>query len=140
MYEKSVDMNEEIVRFFETRPEVVAVFLFGSCARGRAKEASDVDLAILVDPHMNIDESRLKRDLIIGISRVVRKEIHLVILNRAGELLSAQVFKYGHCLYNSKPGILSGFRALQFSKIADFAYLRNIMEKGFTRKVMEGER
>jgi hypothetical protein len=29
---------------------------------------------------------------------------------------------------------------VQFSKIADFAYLRNIMEKGFTRKIMEGAR
>jgi hypothetical protein len=78
---------------------------------------------------------------LIGLSRILRKEIHLVILNRAGETLSAQVFKYGKCLYNNaKPCILSEFRTTQFSKIADFAYLRNIMEKGFTRKIMEGAR
>ena len=135
-----MNMNERIIRFFEARPEVVAVYLFGSRSRGRAKETSDVDLAILVDPHAKVDESELKRDLMIGLSGILRKEIHLVILNHAGEVLSAQVFKYGKCLYNSKPDVLSGFKTAQFSKIADFAYLRNIMEKGFTRKVMEGAR
>jgi len=135
-----MSMNERIIRFFEARPEVVAVYLFGSRSRGRAKETSDVDLAILVDPRAKVDESELKRDLMIGLSGILRKEIHLVILNHAGEVLLAQVFKYGKCLNNSKPDILSGFKTVQFSKIADFAYLRNIMKKGFTRKVMEGVR
>lgn len=139
MHEQAVDMNERIIRFFEARPEITAVYLFGSCARGLAKETSDVDLAILLDPHANVDESELKRSVLIGLSKLLRKEIHLVILNRAGELLSAQIFKYGKCLYNSNPGILSGFRTVQFSKIVEFAYLRNIMEKGFIRKVMEGD-
>lgn len=134
------DMPERIIRFFRQSPEVVAVYLFGSQARKRATEASDIDLAILLDPEAAVDPYKLKRDLLIGLSRILRKEIHLVILNRAGEMLTAQVFKYGKCLYNAKPGILSEFRTLQFSKIADFAYLRNIMEKGFTRKIMEGAR
>jgi uncharacterized protein len=133
-------MTDKIIRFFEARQEIVAVFLFGSHARGRARETSDVDLAVLVDPQAKVDDFELKRDLMIGLSRILRKEIHPVILNRAGETLTAQVFRHGKCVYNSKPGILSEFRTVQFSKIADFAYLRNIMEKGFTRKVMEGGR
>lgn len=140
MLAKGLDMNQRIIRFFEARPEVLAVYLFGSYARNREKETSDIDLAIFVDPHGKVDESELKRDLMIGLSGVLRKEIHPVILNNAGEMLSAQVFKYGRCLYSSKPDILSRFKTAQFSKIADFAYLRNIMEKGFIRKVMEGER
>lgn len=134
------DMDERIIQFFRKRPEVVAVYLFGSRARGRATELSDIDLAILLDPQAAVDETKLKRELLSGLSRILRKEIHLVILNRAGEMLTAQVFKYGKCLYNAKPCILSEFRTTQFSKIADFAYLRNIMEKGFTRKIMEGAR
>ena len=137
MDDKSLDMNEKIIRFFEGRPEVVAVYLFGSRARGQARDGSDLDLAILVHPHMQVDELELKRELMIDLSRVLREDLHLVILNRAGELLMAQVFKYGKVLYNPKPGVLSRFRAVQFSKIADFAYLRSMMQKGFTRKVME---
>jgi len=135
-----MNMNERIVQVFEMQPDVVAVYLFGSHARGRAKDTSDIDLAILLDPQAKVDEFNLKRDLMIGLSRVLRKEVHLVILNRAGETLSAQVFKYGQCLYNSNPPTLSRFRTVQFSSIVDFAYLRNMMEKGFTRKIMEGAR
>lgn len=133
-------MTDKIIRFFEARQEIVAVFLFGSHAGGRARETSDVDLAVLVDPQAKVDDFELKRDLMIGLSRILRKEIHPVILNSAGETLTAQVFRHGKCVCNSKPGILSEFRTVQFSKIADFAYLRNIMKKGFTRKVMEGGR
>jgi uncharacterized protein len=140
MHEKPVDMNEGIIRFFRKRPEVVAVYLFGSRARGRATEISDVDLAILLDPEVAVDSSKLKSELLIGLSRILRKEIHLVILNLAGEMLTAQVFQYGRCLYNADPHTLSRFRTTQFSRIADFTYLRKIMEKGFTRKIMEGAR
>ena len=132
-----LDMNERIIRFCEARPEIVAVYVFGSRTRGQAKETSDIDLAIFVDPDKKVDEFELKRDLMVSLSRVLQKEIHPVILNHAGELLAGQVFKYGKCLYNPKPVLLSRFRAAQISKIADFAYLRNIMEKGFTQKVMD---
>jgi predicted nucleotidyltransferase len=135
----NVSMTEKIIHFFEARQEVVAVYLFGSRARGRARETSDIDLAVLVDPQAMRDVPELKRALMIGLSGMLRKEIHLVILNNAGEALSAQVFKHGKCLYNSKAGILTRFKTAQFSKIADFAYLRSIMEKGFTRKILEGE-
>jgi predicted nucleotidyltransferase len=80
-------MEEKIVRFFEARPEVAAVYLFGSTARGKAKETSDVDVAILIDPDAKIDAFELNRDLMGGLSRVLRKEVHLVVLNRAGERL-----------------------------------------------------
>jgi hypothetical protein len=76
---------------------------------------------------------------VVGLSRVLRKDIPLVLLNRAGETLSAHVFKDGRCLCNSNSTILSEFRTVKFSKIADFAYLKNIMEKGFTRRVVEGD-
>jgi predicted nucleotidyltransferase len=72
MHEKPVDMNERIIRFFRKRPEVVAVYLFGSQARERATEVSDVDLAILLDPQAAVDLYELKRDLLIGLSRILR--------------------------------------------------------------------
>jgi hypothetical protein len=136
MSKEAFDMNKRIIHFFKAQEKVIAVYLFGSYARGRAADRSDIDLAILVDPDAKVDKFELKRDMMIGLSKLLRKEIHLVILNTAGEVLSAQIFKHGKCLYNSKPRILSEFKMVQFSKIADFGYLRKVMEKGFTRKIM----
>jgi hypothetical protein len=58
---RKLEIDKEITRFFDERPEIIAVSLFGSRARGRAKETSDVDLAILLDPHAKVDEFELKR-------------------------------------------------------------------------------
>ncbi len=39
---------ERIKSYFEDRPEVVAVYLFGSYAQGYEKSFSDIDLEILL--------------------------------------------------------------------------------------------
>src|SRR3989344_9410403 len=39
---------KQIVKYFKKRPEVAAVYLYGSYARGDAKIDSDIDLAVLV--------------------------------------------------------------------------------------------
>ena len=38
----------KIIKYFSNKPEVAAVYLYGSHARGEAKETSDIDLAVLV--------------------------------------------------------------------------------------------
>jgi hypothetical protein len=50
---------ETIVEFFANRPRILAVVLVNSCARGVAIPESDLDMAILVDPSMNLAERQL---------------------------------------------------------------------------------
>ena len=38
-----------IASYYKSRPEVVAVYLFGSYAKGTANDNSDIDLAIIFD-------------------------------------------------------------------------------------------
>jgi len=40
--------KNKIVKYFSSKPEVAAVYLYGSYARGDAKADSDIDLAVLV--------------------------------------------------------------------------------------------
>lgn len=42
-----------ITNYFAKKPEVAAVYLYGSQARGEAKETSDIDLAVLVTDKRN---------------------------------------------------------------------------------------
>lgn len=44
----SPDIKTKIINYFRKRPEVAAVYLYGSQARKSAKETSDIDLAVLV--------------------------------------------------------------------------------------------
>ncbi len=47
-------VNKQIARYFQNRPEIVAVYLFGSVAQGKVRSSSDVDIGIIVD-EMNQD-------------------------------------------------------------------------------------
>ena len=40
---------KKINQYFKERNEVMAVYLFGSYARGKERRDSDIDLAVLVD-------------------------------------------------------------------------------------------
>src|SRR3989344_9102258 len=46
--EISLNTKNKIINYFSKRPEVAAVYLYGSRARGDAKKDSDIDLAALV--------------------------------------------------------------------------------------------
>ena len=79
---------------------------------------------------------------IIGIyyfknGEILRKEIHLVILNIAGEILLSQVFKKGNCVFVGNKRKLSLFKAKMLLQIVDFHYYKNIMQKGFIQNVIE---
>src|SRR3990167_2270643 len=41
-------ITDQIVNYFAKKPEVAAVYLYGSYARGEARADSDIDLAVLV--------------------------------------------------------------------------------------------
>jgi len=48
MMSLNVKIAGKIVNYFAKEPGVAAVYLYGSQARGDAKAASDIDLAVLV--------------------------------------------------------------------------------------------
>ncbi|KKQ43061.1 MAG: putative nucleotidyltransferase [Microgenomates group bacterium GW2011_GWC1_37_8] len=67
-----MDINKaikaKISSYFVKRPEVLAVYLYGSQAKGFAREDSDIDLAILVKDHksfsgFDIPQTRYLYDL-----------------------------------------------------------------------------
>jgi hypothetical protein len=126
---------EKISLYFIDQSEVIAVFIFGSYAKGQQQMHSDIDLAILIDQDNISHQNELIRQYTIELSRILRKDLHLVIMNSAGEDILAQIYKYGQCILNQNPGLLAHFKMITFAMIADFAYYKNIMTKGFTRKL-----
>jgi len=135
-----LDIKSEIVKkaiqFFKYRKEVVAVYLFGSYARDKARKESDIDLAVLFKNEETPRQFMLKKEFTIELSRILRKDLHILIMNNAGEQALFQIFKSGQCILNHRPELLSHFKMLSFSMISEFAYYRDIMRKGFIRRIM----
>lgn len=123
------EMTNKITTFFQERHEVIAVYVFGSYARGRERTESDLDLAILLDHSIVHDRGKLKTEYTIHLSRILNKDLHLIIMNDAGEEVIAQVFKYGKCVFNRRPELLSRFRMVSYAMIAEFGDLKKRMKE-----------
>jgi predicted nucleotidyltransferase len=129
---------EKLTAYFKTKSEIIAVYLFGSYAKGKEHRSSDIDIGLLFDTR---DPALIKKTLdtvMIDLSRVLRKDIHPVILNSAGEELLRQVFLKGKCILVKNPGKLARYKMTTFSRIADFGYYKNQMQSGLIRNIMKG--
>jgi predicted nucleotidyltransferase len=135
---KKSDIIRKIVHYFEERPEVVAVYLFGSYAKGHEKHSSDIDLAVLVEHEIFTKEKDLAITYTVDLGRLSKKDFHISIMNNAGESVLDQVFRYGKIIFQQDYKALSHFKTFSYAMIADFSYQRSLMEKAFVSKLLGG--
>jgi len=124
-------VKREIADYFTNKAEVAAVYLFGSQARRRAVPYSDVDIAILIHREY-IESAHLKRiEYLTELGKLLKKDIHTVIMNTAGEELLRQIFSTGICILVNDQEILSRFKTTAFVRIAEFSTYQKQIHKGF---------
>jgi hypothetical protein len=132
------ELEEKIRIYFKNKKEVVAIYLFGSYAAGKEGHLSDIDIGILLDRKELGLVKDIVTDSIVQLGRVLRRDIHPVILNSASEELLRQIFSKGKCILINDASKLARYKMIMFVKIADFAYYRSHMQSGLIKKVMEG--
>jgi len=132
------NLTTRLKQYFKDKPEVVAVYLFGSQATGKKKRSSDVDVGILLNTKNRATEIEKRNQYMVDLADILRKEIHPIILNSAGEELMRQIFTKGDCILIKNQKKLSLFKMTMFARIADFGYYRNQMQSGLIRSIMEG--
>jgi len=94
-------MLEKLKNYFEERDDIAFAFLFGSAARGRVRSEGDVDIAIYFEPEKELEweafnkkyegENRIALDL----ERLLKKEVDLVVLNRARAVVADEIMRKG---------------------------------------------
>ena len=113
-------------------PEVIAVYLFGSQAKGTSHQGSDLDLAILVsEPSRDFPLLQFLADL----EGMVSSPVDAVVLNRAGEVLKYHVRRDGKLLYEKDSRARKNFEIRSRKYFEDFQYLHN----RYVKKVIYGE-
>jgi predicted nucleotidyltransferase len=129
---ESGKLTETIRGLVAAYPAVLAVYLFGSHSTGRTKPASDLDLALLLQPGREMDFPLL--ELTVSLEKAFDRRVDLVILNRAGELLKYQVRRYGRLLYDRDPRFRKQFEIRGRKSFEDFLYLhRRYFGRTFSR-------
>ena len=111
------NLIEKLTTYFNTKSKIIAVYLFGSYAKGKEHHSSDIDIGLLFDAR---DPVLLKKEVdtvMFDLSRILRKDIHSVILNLAGEELLRQVFLTGKCILVRDSKKLAHYKMTAFSRI-----------------------
>lgn len=104
MPEASVIPVEKLAAVGARHPELSLLLLFGSRARGDAREDSDWDLGYLAE--VGMDPDALLLDLVdaVGTDRV-----DLADLSRAGAQIAFRAASEGRLLYEAAPGLFDRF-------------------------------
>ena len=131
------NLTTRLKQYFKDKPEVIAVYIFGSQATDKTGHSSDVDIGILLDTSERVTQIGKRNQYMVELANILRKEIHPVILNSAGEELMRQIFAKGDCILVKNQRKLSFFKMTMIARIADFGYYRNQMQSGLIRSIME---
>ncbi len=124
--------------YFEGRKEVTAVYLFGSYATGKEHDCSDIDIGVVLDESALESYTERRENYLVGLGRILRKDIDPVILNKANLTLLRQVFLTGKCILVNNSKKLAIYKTVMFVRIAEFSYYRSQMQAGLIRKIMKG--
>jgi len=130
-------MSEHIITiikdYFKESDEVLALYLFGSLAKGKI-DPEDVDIAILYDSE-SIPDLKKRLKIIDDLSRLVSKEVDLVILNNADTIIKHQIYKNCKIIIGNDSIKAKRFLARSIIEYLDFSYNRIIAEIGLKKSL-----
>lgn len=138
IHQKAENLDVILRRFFEGHPVVVAVYLFGSQAKGTAGPTSDVDVAILLDDAFNLQAHPMFRlELTAKLERYLKTPVDLLILNQANLVLRNQVLKYGRLLFEHDHRQRVAFEVRSRQDYFDFKPMLDVLHKKLTQQIQE---
>lgn len=126
-----------VIQTVKMRPEVMALYSFGSVVNNELKPLSDLDFAILLSGQLN-RQQRFKKHLeLIGIFNNIFRtdEIDLTILNDAAFRFCFVVLKTGKLLYYKNKTELIDFRDQVMKNYLDFKYFRDSFDRTFLKGI-----
>ena len=130
------DVNELIDkarRVLAAGPPLRLAVLFGSFAKQRARPDSDLDIAIL--PHDESLSLHTELDLAGQLSSKTGREVDLVRLDRATQLLRWEIAKHGILLAADPPSEWLRFRVAAASEHADMAEALDQAARRFRQRI-----
>lgn len=132
-----MSLVEKLKRYFDKKENVAFAFLFGSQASSQAISLSDIDIAIYFYPKkrkpVEFEESiyyKKENEIWTELERLFKKEVDLVVLNRAPATVSASAIR-GIPVVIKDWGLYLHFMEVVTSEAVDF---RNILIRDFSER------
>jgi predicted nucleotidyltransferase len=109
-------------------PAVIAGYIFGSVAKGRAHAESDIDVAVLLKE--DVPFSQL--EVMTLLEKKLELRVDLIVVNRATELLKHEIRKTGQLIFDRDSVRRKQFDIRSRKYFEDFLYLH----KRYVNKVL----
>lgn len=93
---------KKVVEYLSREGPVIAVYLFGSTAKGKETAKSDIDLGILLKEDFDFLADFTYKLRLMGVLKdITGKTVDIVFINRADSILQYQIRKYGKVIFES---------------------------------------
>lgn len=99
----------------EALPDAVAIYVYGSIARGDEGPGSDVDVAVLLPPQRRIDDPL---GLMSAIAARVGRDVDVVDLRGASDTLRGEVLREGRTVFAAYADAVLDWEASAMSRYA----------------------
>jgi len=132
MYKDFDAIKNKIVAICERKPAIEAAYVFGSCAKGKQTQSSDLDVAILLNETKTADFSMLT--FITVLEKQLDCKVDVVGLNNAGEVLKYEVRRKGIRIFDRSSQYRKRFEIRGRKSYEDFLHLH----KKYVKAVLYG--
>jgi uncharacterized protein len=113
-------------------PDIDAIYLFGSVARGRTRPGSDIDVALLLPPGRKLSPDELLGTM-AELESLTHRTVDLSVLNTQTQLVHAkEVVTTGVCLFARSQEGIRVFEMQVLSQYARFLEDRAPVEAAYT--------
>jgi len=133
------ELRQQLTEYLTSRTDVLAAYLYGSQAEGRAGTLSDIDLGILTGD--NLTEEclwRVEDALAADLRRVLlTDQVDFVLLNLAPLRIRYEVITRGRVLYSADEGARADFESYVLRRYWDFARYLEEYDRCFLIRIKE---
>ena len=133
------DEIEKVEEFLGSKDFIVLALLFGSFAKGKAKDISDVDLGIYVESDISILEYG---DLVSQLQSLTGRKVDLIILNNLYEenpRFAYQIISQGKVLFTKNQNLWADYKRKVFLYYFDIEPMLRMMDGSFLKRIKEGK-
>ncbi|ADL12893.1 DNA polymerase beta domain protein region [Acetohalobium arabaticum DSM 5501] len=125
--------------YCEEYKEIIGVYLFGSVAKDKFNNQSDIDIALMLDDKLDkLSVFDFKLQIAVGLEELLDREVDVVIFSNADLRLKHQILK-GQLIIGKDNKLRVRKESEALSNYLDMKYFYNMYESELGRKFTDGK-
>jgi hypothetical protein len=131
-----IEVPQAFKDYLQRRTEIVAAYLFGSVAAGKAHKFSDVDVALLLAE--NIASKRawdIRLEVMGDAETAFKRRADVIVINESGLVLGFQVLRTGQVIFERDKAARCRFEMILRSQYYDYQPYLAYQQAEFLRRL-----